>query len=125
MQAAHSGPATEAEADCKVAEEVWQALVWLSQRRSNFWPVLFPSLHACSGELTRRSELHAVLSCLHCIVLPALHPCSTGKCTMAAQKVLACVLLWVSCGVACLASILFSAHEDVLSGLNMVQWSAV
>ena len=50
MQVAHSGTATEAEADCEVAKEVWQALVWLSQWRRDFWPVLFPSLHTSTGK---------------------------------------------------------------------------
>ena len=51
MQVAHSSSATEAKVDCQVAKEVWQAPVWLSQWRSNLWPVLLPSLYACSGKL--------------------------------------------------------------------------
>lgn len=51
VQVAHSSTATEAEANCKISKEVWQALVWLGQRRSNLWPVLLPSLYACSGKL--------------------------------------------------------------------------
>lgn len=81
MQVAHSSTAAEAEADCKVAEEVWQALVWLGWWRGNVWPFLILSLHACSGQLICRSACfplphRADISCTVWCSLPSI--CSSA-----------------------------------------------
>lgn len=91
MQVANPGTATEAEADCKVAEEVWQALVWLSQWRSNVWPVLFPSLHTCSGKPTCHSGCM-----LHCVARTAAlqHYEKDNVCSAGLSMCLVVGVLW-------------------------------
>ena len=50
LQVAHTSSAAEAEADCQVTKEIWQALVWLSRRDCNLWLVVFSCLHTSPGQ---------------------------------------------------------------------------
>lgn len=106
MQVANPGTATEAKVDSKVAKEIWQALVWLSQWCSNVWPVLFPSLHACPGQLTCHSGCM-----LHCVACTAslqhnqpYNACSGG------------LSICLCCGCFVAQFVLISHYEAALTG---------